>query len=456
MAKQAAKRSTVRTVSNPVFGEPVFGEPTQTPDPTGFATPHGSDTETYNEIKDLLKKDVVKIPVSRANPDELYLLEKALGARGPDTVQAIKNGGRIVFHGAGDSGATQARIYKDEIVVTDQMTEDGFAPEVDNRPAFLMHFGDVVYSFGESQYYFDQFYDAFRNYPAPIFAIPGNHDSFVVPGTQADATPLEIFQRNFCATAPEITPEARSLHRTAMTQPGVYYALEAPFVRILALFSNALEDPGLISGENGHWPGVSDVQLKFLEAQLQKARDEKYAGALLLAVHHPPFSYSPPPRARGQNAGGAHGSSLEMLREIDTIAKRVGIYPHAFLSGHAHNYQRYTRTVKGFGNDAYDVPFVVCGNSGHHVNKLVQSRRNQPSQDPQYSSDVKYLDQKPAVDARGLLLEKYDDVNYGYLRISVDKDQLRIAYHQATVDGLLQSRFDLVTVELKSHTMVAN
>src|SRR5262245_59660075 len=30
----------------------------------------------------------------------------------------------------------------------------------------------------------------FRAYPAPIFAIPGNHDSFVVPGTPDDQKPL--------------------------------------------------------------------------------------------------------------------------------------------------------------------------------------------------------------------------------------------------------------------------
>ena len=44
----------------------------------------------------------------------------------------------------------------------------------------------VVYNFGESRYYYDQFYEPFRAYPAPIFAIPGNHDSFVVPGTPDD------------------------------------------------------------------------------------------------------------------------------------------------------------------------------------------------------------------------------------------------------------------------------
>lgn len=31
-----------------------------------------------------------------------------------------------------------------------------------------------------------------------------------------------------------------------------------------------------------------------------------------------------------------------------------------FLATHAHNYQRYTRTVH-FGDQDFDVPFIVCG-----------------------------------------------------------------------------------------------
>jgi hypothetical protein len=58
-----------------------------------------------------------------------------------------------------------------------------------------------------------------------------------------------------------------------------------------------------------------------------------------MAVHHPPFSYAPAKGAGG--AGGNHSSSSAMLREIDTICKQQGIYPHAVISGHAHNYQRY-------------------------------------------------------------------------------------------------------------------
>jgi len=144
-----------------------------------------------------------------------------------------------------------------------------------------------------------------------------------------------------------------------------------------------------------------------------------------------------------------------MLREIDAICKAQGVYPHAFISGHAHNYQRYTRTVR-FGGKDFDVPFVVCGDGGHHVNRLVQARGGQPGQEPPNGAKVDYLDSKPAVQARGLLLEKYDDNNYGYLRVSVDDQQLRMRFHQVGNIGLAQSLVDLVTVDLATHTMVSN
>jgi len=55
-----------------------------------------------------------------------------------------------------------------------------------------------------------------------------------------------------------------------------------------------------------------------------------------------------------------------------------------------------------------------------------------------------------------LLLAKYDDHNYGYLRVHVDKDYLKIGFHQVGVRSLAQSRFDMVTVRLADHHMVAN
>jgi hypothetical protein len=437
----------------PIFDEPVFNEGVVTPDPSGFKIPHPSDAKQYAAIQNLLNKDVVSFAASRGNPGDLFELQDALGPHGQEIVQGIQSSGQIFFHTAGDTGASNVRNYPLENRVCDQVTADCQTATAGTRPAFLFHLGDVVYDFGESKYYYDQFYEPYRNYPCPIFAIPGNHDSFVIPNTTGD-TPLDIWLRNFCAANPVVTVEAASLHRTAMTQPGVYYTLDAPFVRIIGLFSNALEDPGLISSENGKWKSVPDLQLAFLTAQLQRIKQENYQGAVLLATHHPPFTYSPPP---GKGGGAIHMGSTGMLAQIDTICQAQGVYPHAFLSGHSHNYQRYTRTVV-LGNSQYDVPFIVCGDGGHNVTTLVQPKHGQPPVEPVNGAKVDYLDPNPVVKNGGipLLLEYFDDTDYGYLRISVTQQQLVIGFNTVGTSSLPQSRVDVVTVDLPSHTMVAN
>src|SRR6266481_4574418 len=436
------------------LSQPVFSESNTTPDPTRFKTKHPSDSQMYKEIGNLLKKDVVSFEKSRGQAADLYAFQDALGPHGSEIVQGIKSAGKIIFHSVGDTGASNEKKYGHEISVADQLTADWHNANDANRAAFLFHLGDVVYDFGESTYYYDQFYDPFRNYSAPIFGIAGNHDSFVVPNTPAGKEPLRTFARNFCAEQPTVTPEAGSQHRTAMTQPGVYFALDAPFVRIIGLFSNALEDPGVISNLDHKWAAVSNVQIDFLRAQLKRIKQENYPGAVVLATHHPPYSYSPSTKSGG--AGGNHGCSTVMLQQIDRICEEEGVYPHAFLSGHAHNYQRYTR-IFDFGGKEIDVPFIVCGDGGHNVNTLVRPRKGTPAIEPLMSADVKYLEGKNSVEkVKHLILAKYDDHNYGYLRIHVDKQYLKIGFHQVGVRSLAQSRFDMVTVRLADRHMVAN
>jgi hypothetical protein len=447
-------KSRTTPVTHPVFNEPVFNEGVVTPDPTQFAVFHANDDAIYKQVQDLLTKQVVSFDKSRLPDDGLYTLAEALGAHGKDVTATIQNNGQIVFHAVGDSGATSKAAFRDELRVADHAAEDLRSATVEERAAFFYHLGDVVYDFGEAAYYYDQFYEPFRNYPAPIFALAGNHDSFVVPGTAKEDEPLVTFTRNFCAEKPQITPEAASLHRTAMTQPGLYFTLDAPFVRIIGLFSNALEDPGVISSQDGHWKNVPDLQLSFLRAQLDRVKKDKYKGAVLLAVHHPPFSYSPPSNA--PTSVGNHGGSPEMLAQIDAICKDVGVYPHAFLSAHQHNYQRYTRAIH-FGGKDIEVPFVVCGAGGHHINPIVQGRRGQPAVRPRYGDHVDYMDSKKVVDARGLILENYDDnrADYGYLRVVVTAQQVRIAFQLANED-VAQAQSDLVTVDLATHRLVAH
>jgi len=437
-------------VAGPIFGEPVFNESgNPTPDPGAFSTPHPSDTQIYNQIQDLLTKDVVAFPQMQGQPGDLYSLATAYGPSGAQTVQTIQAQGQILFHVAGDSGASSSRKYADEISVADALSNDIHSLDPSTRHAFLFHVGDLVYDFCETQYWYDQFYDPFRNYPAPIFAIPGNHDSFVVPNTPAGQEPLTTFISNFCASQPVVTQEAGSLHRTAMTQPGVYFALDAPFVRIIGLFSNALEDPGVISSENGKWAGVPDFQLAFLTAQLQRVVSENYTGALIIAMHHPPFSYSPPPN--GSGGGGVHGGSQAMLAQIDTICAAQNVYPHAILSGHAHNYQRYTRSIT-FNGSQIQVPFIIIGNSGHNVNPLTSARAGSPASEPNFGDDVSYLDANPVVQSTGLKIVEFDDANYGYLSAIATPTRLTITYNQAGGSGAGPG-FTPVTVNLQSHTI---
>src|SRR5271165_5301493 len=168
------------------------------------------------------------------------------------------------------------------------MVADYDDPDPRSVPSFFYHLGDVVYSFGEAQYYYDQFYDAYRDYPAPIFAIAGNHDGMVSPLTSTST--LQAFLANFCtAGEPQHrTPEAGGLVRTAQVQPSVFFTLEAPFVRILGLYSNCLEDPGVISTEgNPAYSHVGDAQLAYLAAALKRAKES--SDAIVIAVHHPPY-----------------------------------------------------------------------------------------------------------------------------------------------------------------------
>ena len=120
---------------------------------------------------------------------------------GAAAAQAIQNSGKIVFHTVGDTGGVHKPEY--QFAVADAMADD-----VANGASFWYHLGDVVYYFGQDQYYFEQFYDPYRDYNAPIFAIPGNHDGVIFKGETAKS--LDAFVANFCAGQPAHTPDSQA------------------------------------------------------------------------------------------------------------------------------------------------------------------------------------------------------------------------------------------------------
>jgi hypothetical protein len=403
--------------------QPVFAEPQPTPDPTLFRVRHASDAPAYKLIDELNREHKIAplpFPAPRSLPEPRLTLAQVLGGSARRT-RAISAAGQIVFHATGDCGSVRGPASQNQ--VADKMVSDFAETAAAEVPQFALLLGDIVYSFDEPQYFYDQFYEPYRDYPAPILAVAGNHDGMISP--LAHAASLAAFLRNFCASSFLVTAEAGALSRTAQIQPGVFFTFEAPFVRILVLYSNTLEDPGVIANST-----IGSSQLKFLRAALARVKREAYAGALLIAHHHPPYTM-----------GGRHGWSTAMQAQIDSVCSAAGVWPHAVLSGHVHNYQRFTRTR----SDGAQIPYVVCGNGGHNLVPL--TRQGTPAlRAPQIVQAA-----GPGTD--NLVFESYDTRDYGYLRIVASAAQLRIEYHPAGDGSGIKTADDVVTVDLRTRRL---
>jgi len=403
---------------------PVFAQPQRTDDPTKFVVHHASDGPAYKQIDALNREHKlapIPFPPPRGLPEPRITLAAALGDNDAAVQRRLSASGQVVFHATGDTGSTRGPESQNR--VADKMVADFGDDDPKQRPAFLFHLGDVIYSFGEAQYYYDQFYEPYRDYPAPILAIAGNHDGMVAPGTKA--TTLAAFLENFCAPKFEVAPEAGGLSRTAQIQPGVFFTLDAPFLRILSLYSNTLEDPGVIANAD-----IGSSQLDYLKAALGRVHAEGFKGAVILAHHHPAYT-----------AGSKHGWSEQMVSQIDAICNETGVWLHAVLSGHAHNYQRFTRS-----HGQTQIPYLICGNGGHGLATLSRSKGAGPLRTPQVLPVAGHADK--------VMLESYDDQDYGYLRIVVTATQLRIEYHPASDGTEAKTPDDVVTVDLATRKLV--
>lgn len=153
----------------------VFANPTPKRAPDGaFKPDNDDDVKNSPFVANFAVHGVPEpVPGPRNGFYPRISLESILGA---DAVDNIKKGGQIVFHAVGDTGSPTGKSLPHETGVADLMVQDFQNRVSAERPQFFFHLGDVVYFFGEQEYYYDQFYRPYQDYPAPIFAIPGNHD----------------------------------------------------------------------------------------------------------------------------------------------------------------------------------------------------------------------------------------------------------------------------------------
>lgn len=293
---------------------------------------------------------IIPIPPPKRTPSVFELAEVV----GQQYADEISQSGQLVFHCVGDTGFGGTWDLE---LVAQVMAMDLHRPNPADAPAFFFHLGDVIYNHqynspeSKKNMYQPQFYVPYEHYSAKIVAIPGNHDS----NPQEDPKSIDAFEENFCADPPKSDADLAKLlsapNRAPMFQPGVYYRLDTPFVQIIALFSNGGEHEGVLQG------GVAgDSQKEFLMEQLTEIKADRDAGkrlGLIVAMHHPPYS-----------GGGGHSGSTTMLADLDAAFNEAKIGPDAVLSGHAHVYQRFTRTTQVAGI-AMEVPYVVAGMGGH-------------------------------------------------------------------------------------------
>jgi hypothetical protein len=163
---------------------------------------------------------------------------------------------------------------------------------------------------------------------------------------------LEAFQANFCLPTAQVPPIAKGagILRVMVPEPGVYWWLQDDLFDLIALYSNIGEGQGDLTDGKG-----DQQQIKFLTNSLKtiaaaRAKSGKRK-ALLIATHHPSFST------------GGHSGSVQMLAQVDAACKSAGIVPHVMMSGHAHSYQRYTRTNTITTTPA-TTTFLVAGTGG--------------------------------------------------------------------------------------------
>lgn len=305
---------------------------------------------------------------------------------------------KIVFHLNGDMGGIKYGVPQE--LVAKGMEQD-FKPMTQAAadavaearkegllPAFLYITGDCVYFNGAVSEYFNQFYQPYEFYLAPIFAVPGNHDGDNLTGDSS----LNGFVRNFCQDKPRKMPESMDSHRTAMVQPNVYWTLLTPQVNIVGLYSNV--------------PAGGEIHQPQLDWLVNELRTLPANVPLMVALHHPVYS-----------ADDHHSGSTAMKQVIEAAAAAAGRHPDAVLAGHVHNYQR----ISKHNADGTVMPCLVTGAGGYHNLHSIMKVDGQRMIPP-----VDFVDKA----GETVTLERYSDDHHGFLRIELSEGRMTGRYYE--------------------------
>jgi hypothetical protein len=400
--------------------------------------------------------------------------------------------GVLTFHTVGCSGDPDTAAPQD--AVAQAIAAHLGLPE---QPAFLYHLGDIVYKSGDAEldedaanrqhegkilqrFYSNEFYAAYRQYRAPILAIPGNHDgkykyAAAEPETpNCDKSARWHYLANFCARKPGIVfprnPDgAGDPGRAAQIQPWPYFVLDTPVAYIVGLDANVinggcLDDPRRfpIGNEGGA------VQFRWLVRTLKRLKKERQEKALLLAVHYPPYCGTAdfPQRGDAVKCPATLGPKpdRQLAEVLQDAFGQAGEWPDVILSAHAHLYQRLTyRMPGGKHGGAREIPCIIAGSGGHApVDRMncTCAKASDPEAAPPIPARMPAGFTFP--DGHSATVEAYNDLDFGFVRIHVDAKARRIvgeyfAAYPLTAhaqDGYVRPRHDVFRLDYRKHTLV--
>lgn len=211
-------------------------------------------------------------------------------------------------------------------------------PNLSPPPAFVYHVGDLIYFNGDPDQWAPQFYEPYAHALSglPIVGILGNHDGDASDGITGSGA--ASFMANLCAASPGPPPGDPSMEygRTTQTQPYCDWTLTLDGVTIVGVWSNV--------PSGGH---LYPQQTDWLTGELKAAPTDR---PLIVSLHHPPYSVD-----------AHHGGSARMGAALDACFAAAERWPSLVLSGHVHDYQRFTRKA-GSGSLSY----IVQGAGGYH------------------------------------------------------------------------------------------
>jgi hypothetical protein len=385
----------------------------------------------------------------------------------PAESERIDAAGRLMFHTVGCTGDPEVSAPQD--AVADSMAAQLSAPA--DAPCFLFHLGDIVYrdkaaqplpadapddgpaATGLEQLYREEFFQPYRGYDRPLFAIPGNHDGKYkrhngpAGPVALKRSPMWHFLTHFCAKGAAAWPGnnagAADPSQRTMCQPYPFFVLKTPVADLIGVCTNVVNGGALDDPAVGDPLGVNARQYQWLVGRLRhvakKHEEARQAGqpprALLLMAHYPPWSGTPNFAQRGDPACPLTPAPHPPMFLADVLlsAFRVaGAWPDAIFCAHAHLYQRITYHL---GADDLgtprQIPVIVIGSGGH----ASHGPDGQPAPESMWQSCDNSSASAPQTPPLHLILPEgyrlpetdtaevaaYNDRDFGFVRITVDR-----------------------------------